>query len=61
MDQELIDFQNVIKHLLSNGHGIKELATLFEVAESTILYWESGVAVPHPKIQELVANLKEID
>lgn len=61
MEQELTDFQNVITHLLLSGHDSKELALLFEVSESTILRWKSGVAVPHPRIQKLVAKLKEVD
>ena len=34
----------------------RELAEDFEVAESTVYRWASGLAVPHPKIQGLVVK-----
>lgn len=34
----------------------RELATEFEVSESTISRWASGISCPHPKIQALVLS-----
>jgi len=38
----------------------RDLATEFEVAESTVWRWSEGTAKPHPKVQALVVEyLKE--
>lgn len=42
------------------GMPLRELAVRFEVAESTVSRWASGIARPHPRIQALVvAHLKK--
>ena len=33
---------------------ILEMATTFEVADSTVERWASGAAVPHPKLQQMI-------
>ena len=39
----------------------QELATEFQVADSTILRWANGTAKPHPKLQKLImAKIKNI-
>ena len=33
---------------------VLEMATKFEVADSTVERWASGAAVPHPKLQQMI-------
>jgi ribosome-binding protein aMBF1 (putative translation factor) len=37
----------------------KELSKEFEVAESTVLRWESGIANPRPNIKKLIEKYIE--
>ncbi len=36
--------------------SVLEMATKFEVADSTIERWASGVAVPHPKLRKIILD-----
>ena len=35
---------------------VLEMATKFEVADSTVELWASGIAVPHPKLQQIILS-----
>ena len=49
------DFAQIVQSALVNlGLYQRDLADDFEVAESTVSRWSSGIAKPHPQIQKLV-------
>lgn len=35
---------------------VLEMATEFQVADSTIGRWASGIAVPHPKLRQIILS-----
>ena len=48
-------FSGVVKIALNEYHlPVKEIATEFEVADSTIERWASGIAVPVPRMRQLI-------
>ena len=36
--------------------SVLEMATKFEVADSTIERWASGAAVPHPRLRQIILD-----
>ena len=49
------DFAQIVQNAFTNlGLYQRDLADDFEVAESTVSRWGSGIAKPHPQIQKRV-------
>lgn len=42
--------------LYEYGLSVPEIAKTFEVADSTISRWASGIAVPHPRLQQKILS-----
>jgi hypothetical protein len=50
-------FSGAVTIALNEYHlPVLEMATKFEVADSTIERWASGTAVPHPKLQQMILS-----
>lgn len=58
----MTEFQKAIFDFIEEyPQHVQYLADHFEVAPSTVVRWIHGVAVPHPRVQELIlAQLAEI-
>ena len=48
------DFQELVKEAIKDGR-VQELARVFQVADSTVLRWASGVAKPFPVFRDQVS------
>jgi mannitol/fructose-specific phosphotransferase system IIA component (Ntr-type) len=46
----------LIAGMIHTNQSYDDLAVAFEVASSTVKRWESGVAVPHPRVQRLIVS-----
>jgi len=49
------EFQSIVKIAVEAGHKL-HLATTFEVATSTVDRWISGIARPHPRLQQMIID-----
>lgn len=49
------DFARIVASAVQTlGLYVREFATEFEVAESTVSRWANGIARPHPRVQRLI-------
>jgi len=53
-NQSSEDFARIVAAIQTLGLYQRELASEFEVAESTVSRWANGVARPHPRAQKLI-------
>ena len=50
-------FSGAVKIALDEYHlPVLEMAKEFQVADSTIERWASGIAVPHPKLRQIILS-----
>lgn len=49
-------FSKIVTGALENGVSVRDLAIKFEVAESTVSRFMSGVARPHPRVQAFMVD-----
>lgn len=53
-----MEFKELVKKAIDQGLT-RDLAEEFEVAESTVKRWASGVANPHPIMKKLISTYIE--
>ncbi|HLD40265.1 MAG TPA: hypothetical protein VJB13_03930 [Candidatus Nanoarchaeia archaeon] len=50
-------FSGAVKIALNEYNlTVSEIASEFEVANSTVTRWASGIAVPHPKLRQIILS-----
>lgn len=56
-DETPEQFAQIVSAFLTvSGTSQREMADEFEVAESTVSRWASGIARPHPRVRKLVVG-----